>query len=59
MLEASRITRTQVFYERRIGKRTVEDMSKSWPERNIVIAREVTKIHEEFLRGRVSEFCKR
>ena len=25
------------------------------PERHIVIAREVTKIHEEFLRGRASE----
>src|SRR6059058_2359743 len=49
--------RTQVFYEapHRV-KETVEDIVEILgTERHIVIAREVTKIHEEFLRGRASE----
>lgn len=49
--------RTQVFYEvpHRV-KGAVEDIvDVLGAERQIVIAREVTKIHEEFLRGRASE----
>ena len=49
--------RTQVFYEapHRV-KEAVEDIVQILgAERHIVIAREVTKIHEEFLRGRASE----
>ncbi len=49
--------RTQVFYEapHRV-KEAVEDIVEVLgEERHIVIAREVTKIHEEFLRGRASE----
>ena len=49
--------RTQVFYEapHRV-KEAVEDIVEILgAERHIVIAREVTKIHEEFLRGRASE----
>ncbi len=49
--------RTQVFYEapRRVVE-TVEDIAEVLgPERHIVIAREVTKLHEEFLRGRAEE----
>jgi 16S rRNA (cytidine1402-2'-O)-methyltransferase len=49
--------RTQVFYEapHRV-KEAVEDIVEVLgPDRHIVIAREVTKIHEEFLRGRASE----
>jgi 16S rRNA (cytidine1402-2'-O)-methyltransferase len=49
--------RTQVFYEapHRV-KETVEDILEVLgAERHIVIAREVTKIHEEFLRGRAGE----
>jgi 16S rRNA (cytidine1402-2'-O)-methyltransferase len=49
--------RTQVFYEapHRV-KEAVEDVVATLgPERQIVIAREVTKIHEEFLRGRAGE----
>src|SRR5437588_7588918 len=49
--------RTQVFYEapHRV-KETVEDIVEVLgAERHIVIAREVTKIHEEFLRGRAGE----
>src|SRR6476646_954347 len=50
-------TRTQVFYEapHRV-KEAVEDVVATLgPDRQIVIAREVTKIHEEFLRGRAGE----
>src|SRR2546422_997576 len=49
--------RTQVFYEapHRV-KQAVEDIVDVLGEgRHIVIAREVTKIHEEFLRGRAAE----
>jgi 16S rRNA (cytidine1402-2'-O)-methyltransferase len=49
--------RTQVFYEapHRV-KETLEDIVEILgAERHIVIAREVTKIHEEFLRGNAGE----
>src|SRR5438309_9553725 len=49
--------RTQVFYEtpHRIVE-TLEDVVEVLGgDRHIVVAREVTKIHEEFLRGRASE----
>jgi 16S rRNA (cytidine1402-2'-O)-methyltransferase len=49
--------RTQVFYEapHRL-KDTLEDVvSVLGPERHVVIAREVTKRHEEFLRGRAGQ----
>jgi 16S rRNA (cytidine1402-2'-O)-methyltransferase len=49
--------RTQVFYEapHRV-KEAVEDVAEILgPARHIVIAREVTKIHEEFLRGRAND----
>lgn len=49
--------RTQVFYEapHRV-KESVEDIVEVLgAERHVVIAREVTKIHEEFLRGRAGE----
>jgi len=49
--------RTQVFYEapHRLAE-TVEDIVETLgPERHIVVAREVTKLHEEFLRGRAGE----
>jgi 16S rRNA (cytidine1402-2'-O)-methyltransferase len=49
--------RTQVFYEaphRLLG--TLSDITEMLgPERHVVVAREVTKIHEEFLRGRVRD----
>jgi 16S rRNA (cytidine1402-2'-O)-methyltransferase len=49
--------RTQVFYE--APHRVVESLSDVvevlGPERHVVIAREVTKLHEEFLRGRAGE----
>jgi 16S rRNA (cytidine1402-2'-O)-methyltransferase len=58
MLESIKASpRTQVFYEapHRI-KEAVEDVvGILGGERQLVIAREVSKIHEEFLRGRASE----
>jgi 16S rRNA (cytidine1402-2'-O)-methyltransferase len=48
---------TLVFYEapHRIVE-TLEDVEKVWgPECRVVIARELTKLHEEFLRGAASE----
>lgn len=53
----SRREETLIFYEspHRILK-TLEEFEKFFGgERNIVIAREITKIHEEFLRGKISE----
>jgi 16S rRNA (cytidine1402-2'-O)-methyltransferase len=57
-LEAIRNSpRTQVFYEaphRIVG--TLQDIvDVLGPERHVVIAREVTKLHEEFLRGRAHD----
>jgi 16S rRNA (cytidine1402-2'-O)-methyltransferase len=58
MLESSRTSpRTQIFYEaphRLVG--TMQDVMEIFgPERRVVVAREVTKLHEEFLRGPASE----
>jgi 16S rRNA (cytidine1402-2'-O)-methyltransferase len=52
--------RTQVFYEapHRLLE-TLSDVSEVLGEaRHVVVAREVTKIHEEFLRGRAGEILK-
>ena len=52
--------RTQVFYEapHRLLE-TLADVSEVLGEaRHIVVAREVTKLHEEFLRGRAGEILK-
>jgi len=57
-LEAVRDSpRTQVFYEapHRIVE-TLQDVAEiCGGSRNVVVAREVTKLHEEFLRGRAAE----
>ena len=49
-------TRTIVFYEapHRI-KKTLTGLLEHFGDREAVVAREVTKAHEEFLRGRLSE----
>ena len=49
--------RTQVFYEapHRILETLDDVIATLGPDRHIVVAREVTKLHEEFLRGRASE----
>ena len=49
-------TQTLIFYEapHKILN-TLQDILKIFGDRNIVLAREITKIHEEFLRGKISE----
>jgi 16S rRNA (cytidine1402-2'-O)-methyltransferase len=49
--------RTQIFYEapHRIVECLEDIVEVLGPDRHVVIAREVTKLHEEFLRGRASE----
>ena len=49
-------SRTLVFYEapHRI-LRTLTDMNDTLAERHIVVAKEMTKIHEEILRGTIPE----
>lgn len=48
--------RTLVFYEapHRL-KESLQDMQQIFGERQIVVGRELSKVHEEFLRGTVSE----
>jgi 16S rRNA (cytidine1402-2'-O)-methyltransferase len=49
-------TRTLVFYEAPHRLReSLGDISEVLGDRQIVLAREVSKVHEEFMRGRVSE----
>lgn len=58
LLESIRTSpRTQVFYEapHRLLEALEDLVEVLGPDRHIVIAREVTKIHEEFLRGRAAE----
>jgi 16S rRNA (cytidine1402-2'-O)-methyltransferase len=53
----SETARTLIFYEapHRILE-TLEDMESVWgPTLRVVVARELTKLHEEFLRGTVAE----
>jgi 16S rRNA (cytidine1402-2'-O)-methyltransferase len=58
LLESIRTSpRTQVFYEapHRVLETLKDIVEVLGPDRHIVIAREVTKLHEEFLRGRAVE----
>ena len=49
-------TRTLIFYEAPHKlKNTLEDMLEILGDRNIVLAREITKIHEEFIRAKISQ----
>lgn len=50
-------SRTQVFYEapHRIVESVRDVVDLLGPERHLVIAREVTKLHEEFLRGHAAD----
>jgi len=52
--------RTQVFYEapHRIVGTLADIVEVLGPARNVVVAREVTKLHEEFLRGSAGEVLK-
>jgi 16S rRNA (cytidine1402-2'-O)-methyltransferase len=49
--------RTQIFYEapHRLIEALEDIVATLGPHRHVVIAREVTKMHEEFLRGQVAE----
>jgi 16S rRNA (cytidine1402-2'-O)-methyltransferase len=49
--------RTEVFYEapHRIVEALEDVVEMLGPSRHVVVAREVTKLHEEFLRGRAAE----
>jgi 16S rRNA (cytidine1402-2'-O)-methyltransferase len=58
MLEQVRdLPRTQIFYDapHRIIETLKDIVEVMGPVRHIVVAREVTKIHEEFLRGRAED----
>ncbi len=48
--------RTVVFYEspQRV-QQTMSELSRRFPERRVVLGRELTKLHEEILRGSVAE----
>lgn len=49
-------TKTLIFYEAPHKlKSTLADMLEVLGDRNIVLARELTKIHEEFIRGKLSD----
>ena len=54
--EIEKSTKTLILYEapHKI-KATLEDLSKITEERQIVLARELTKIHEEFIKGTAKE----
>ena len=61
-LEALRTAqRTAIFYEapHRIEEALADIVAILGPARHVVIAREVTKMHEEFLRGRASDLLER
>ena len=51
------LPRTQIFYEapHRIIEALKDIVAVMGPTRHIVVAREVTKLHEEFLRGRAED----
>jgi len=58
LLESVRTSpRTQIFYEapHRIVEALEDVVHTLGPARHVVLAREVTKLHEEFLRGRADE----
>jgi 16S rRNA (cytidine1402-2'-O)-methyltransferase len=50
--EAKQVAATAIFYEspERITK-TIKIIATAYPDAQVVIARELTKIHEEFIRG--------
>lgn len=55
----SKETRTLIFYEspRRLNN-LLEDLQSAMGDRKAVLAREITKIHEEFIRGNLSHIKK-
>jgi 16S rRNA (cytidine1402-2'-O)-methyltransferase len=54
--ELKYIKQTLIFYEAPHKlKSTLEEMNNILGDRNIVLAKELTKIHEQYIRGRISE----
>jgi 16S rRNA (cytidine1402-2'-O)-methyltransferase len=58
--EVAPLSATLVLYEspRRLGE-TLQDLQEAWGERRACVARELTKLHEEFVRGPLSELVAR
>ncbi len=53
-------TKTLIFYEAPHKlKNTLKDIFEIFGDRNIILAKELTKIHEEFLRGKISEILEK
>lgn len=58
--EIQNSTRTTIIYEapHKLQK-ALEDLSKILEDRQVVLARELTKIHEEFIRGTIDEIIEK
>ncbi|WP_163988556.1 16S rRNA (cytidine(1402)-2'-O)-methyltransferase [Pyxidicoccus caerfyrddinensis] len=58
--EVANLSATLVLYEspRRVGE-TLPDLLDAWGDRRACVARELTKLHEEFARGTLSELAAR
>jgi 16S rRNA (cytidine1402-2'-O)-methyltransferase len=58
--EVSLLSATLVLYEspRRLGE-TLADLLEAWGDRRACVARELTKVHEEFVRGPLSALASR
>ncbi|MBQ7198749.1 MAG: rRNA (cytidine-2'-O-)-methyltransferase, partial [Selenomonadaceae bacterium] len=59
LAELSTHTETLIFYEapHRLQK-TLDEMLEVFGNRHVVLARELTKLHEEFLRGELADLAK-
>ncbi len=58
--EVAQLSATLVLYEspRRLGE-TLADLLEAWGDRRACVARELTKVHEEFVRALLSELAAR
>lgn len=58
--EVAQLSATLVLYEspRRLGE-TLADLQEAWGDRRACVARELTKMHEEFVRAPLSELAAR
>jgi 16S rRNA (cytidine1402-2'-O)-methyltransferase len=58
--EVASLSATLILYEspRRLGE-TLGDLQEAWGDRRACVARELTKLHEEFVRGPLSELAAR
>jgi 16S rRNA (cytidine1402-2'-O)-methyltransferase len=58
--EVAQLSATLVLYEspRRLGE-TLADLQQVWGDRRACVARELTKVHEEFVRGPLSQLVAR